>query len=128
MKRLGQGYPISDARQAQYVVDPLRQTGLRAIAEKAGFSRETIDVWERNYLVPYNPDVQGDIERASKKAEDRIAQRLSGVQPTSIFTLPDALNEFSARLKAILESFGLTFQSSTLSASVIEALYKAAQA
>jgi len=31
-------------------------------------------------------------------------------------------------LKALLESFGLTFQSGTLSDRVIEALYKAAQA
>jgi len=33
------------------VVDPLKAATLRAIAEKAGFSRETIDTWEKSYLV-----------------------------------------------------------------------------
>ncbi len=120
--------PTADLSPNVAVVDPLLRVDLRRIAMGTGFSWADIEVWDGNYLVPYDPEIKRDIERATREAEDRIAQRLPGVIPSSIFSLPDALGEFGAQLKQILSSFGLTFQSGTLTDSVIEALYKVAQA
>lgn len=110
------------------VVDIGQGARLMSIAYDAGFSVKAVDDWADRYLVTYNSSITGDIQRATGKAEGMLAERLPGAEPIHISTLPDALNEFGARIKAILESFGLTFQSGTLTDGVIESLYKAAQA
>lgn len=110
------------------VVDPARLETLTAIAQSAGYNLKEIGDWIFRYVVLYDPQTPGDIARATKVAEGRIAQRLPDVRPVQIYTLPDALEEFGARLKAILDSFGLTFQSGTLDEGVISALHRAAQA
>ncbi|GEM_PF-5508742 len=115
------------------VVDPLRHEQMRAIAEaarkKAGWTPAQIARWDSIYVVEYTP---GDRERgigwATQEAERRISERLPGVPPLLIFTLPRALSEFGAKLRALLDSFGLSFQSGTLADQVMQALYKAAQA
>lgn len=120
--------PTADLSPNIAVVDPLLRMNLQLIPHGAGFSQEFIDTWDKDYLVPYDPEIKGDIERAMREAESRIAQRMPGVVPLSIFSLPDALGEFGTRLKEILASFGLTFQSGTLTDDVIGALYRVAEA
>lgn len=110
------------------VVDPARPAALTAIAESAGFPRGDVGLWVFRYVVLYDPQVKGDIKRATRVAETRIAQRLPGATPIHISTLPKALDQFGRRLREILESFGLTFQDGTLDAGAIEALYNASQA
>ncbi|GEM_PF-5744443 len=115
------------------VVDPLRHGQLRAIAEaagkKAGWTQEQIDAWDETYVVAYIPgDSKNGIGWATQEAEQRIAERLPGVPPLLIFTLPDVFAEFGAKLKAHLDSFGLSFQSGTLMDQLTQFLYEAAQA
>ena len=117
------------------VVDPNRREALRVIAAEAGFSERWIATWQRDYLVEYDGTQAGE-RAATERAEAMIRQRFedagfarafqSAIEP--IKDLPSMLNEFGPRLRAILESFGLSFQSGTLNDGVIEALYKAAQA
>ncbi len=119
---------LSDLSPNIAVVDPARLAALTAIAESAGFPRGDVGLWVLRYVVLYDPQVKGDIRRATRVAEERIAQRLPGATPVHISRLPDALDQFGPRLREILESFGLTFQAGTLDGGVISALYQVAQA
>ncbi len=115
------------------VVDPLRLEQLRAIAASAGFSRDEIEAWEDQYVVPYNPEIRGDVvERATQVAKARIATLLGQsedeFEPLLVFRLSEVLSEFGLQLEALLKSFGFTLQNGALDNRVLKALYEAAQA
>ncbi|MBI3616180.1 MAG: serine/threonine-protein phosphatase [Candidatus Omnitrophica bacterium] len=119
------------------VVDPDRYKTLRKIAESAGFSDEEIQRWESRYLVRYDPNssdpempknlLEGRFQ-AVNKITNRITIDPALIQIQHIPTLMGAVNEFGAKLKEVLNSFGLSVLGDTLDQSAIEALYQAIQA
>ena len=110
------------------VVDAGWNERLARIAFDAGFSKEQVRRWQENYLIVYDRAVPGDIRRATQEATIRLAERLPGVSPRLIHSLPAALDEFGFWLKYVLDQFGLTYESGVLTQDLMEDLYRAVQA
>lgn len=112
------------------VVNPAQRERLRAIARQGGFSEDAVQRWDDRYLVPYHPEGPDDLRMATLEATRQLAQRLGvdAVMPTSVASLPDALEAFRARWFELLERFGLTVEPASWYPEAVQDLFRAAQA